>query len=754
MTMLIASPVAVQPVAFKAVFKIFAGIVLIVAGVLLAPYTGGLSLQLIGIGVGLVVQGIIQAIRGNQSGQRPDVAKVNIRVAEPLRWIASGRNRVGGAVLFGEFDTVGNLWYLVVHGDSILTSTIQYYLDDMPVTLDGSGRVLTKDFRLTTKKEPASTDGAGDPYVQIWTTTYTEANPTPPAISALATAFPGVWTANHKLVGTTYSVIKMTALKAEDRGKIYKWRGPLGLGEPSIGLVGIWSNHFDPRDAGQVGGNRSTYLPSRNAVLAWAWFRTHRYGRNKPHNSINWGKVAEQATICDQVVTGIDGTHVRYRCDINIPEDQTRIDAEQQILVTMDAQLVFDNDGKCWPRVGYYVAPTLALTRNRDIVAMESIEAQDGESETQGVIIRYTDPDAKYIIQPAAAWYNPLYYTEGEAATFLTLDVPAIQNHNQAMRIAKAIGMRSQPQYKLAPTTSLRGLKARQERIINLQYDNIFAGDHEICSQVQVDPVGVFCGFQLVPVNANRWDLETGEERTKAGTGGGYNYGDPDLPTGVTVYNGTNRLEATFTPPTRADVTYEFQYIPTADIASGNWANMNVSMVSGFAYSGAVALNIQYTVRFRAFSAAGRVSVWSTYSAVNADPMGADLANSVINSWIVEVAAGTPIISITSGGSLTIANHTRRYADGHADLAVTGITAFATGLSPGAAREIAYDDDDRLGGAVTYNFYADSNDAHATAAHPGRHYVGYFIVPASGTSGGGGGGIRGGGGGIGGTQIP
>lgn len=742
MNKLIASPVAVQPVAYKAVFKIFAGIVLIVAGVLLTPIIGPLALNLIAIGVSLVVQGVIQAIRGGGSGTKNDIAKVNVRIAEPIRWIASGRNRLGGAVLFAEFDGSGNLWYLVVHSDSILTSNIGYLLDDIAVTVDGSGRVLTKDFRLNSKKEPVTADGAGDPYVQVWTTTYTESNPTPPAVTALAAAFPAQWTSDHKLIGTTYSVVKMTALKAEDRGKIYKWRGPLGLGEPSVALIGIWSNAFDPRDDDQVSGDRSTYLSTRNSVLAWAWFRTHRYGRNKSQDSINWDRVAEQAAICDETVTGIEGDHVRYQCDVTIPEDRTRIDAEQEILMTADAQLVFDNDGKCWPRVGKYETPSLVLTRNRDIVAMESIEAQDGESETQGVIVRYTDPDVKYIVQPSAAWYNPLYYNEGEAATFLTVDIPAIQDHNQAMRIAKAIGMRSQPAYKLAPTTGLRGLKARQERFVNLLYDNTFAGDHEIASQVQVDPVGVFCGFQLVPVDADRWDLLPGEERTKGGLGGFYDYGDPDLPTGVDIYYANGRIEAVFDAPTRDDITYEFEYIPTADIATNNWADMTVKMVNLFAYSGSTTPNTEYTVRYRAISISGRVSDWSTPESVNALPNNGDLQQTVFSSFIVEAMGGVPVVSIAADGTLTIDNHTRRYSDGHADVAVTGAT-ISTGLAAGIFRAIGYDDPTRVGGAVTYNLYAVTQDAQASPANPGRHFVGYFVVPSTGTSDGDGGGFGG-----------
>lgn len=560
----------------------------------------------------------LNALLGGKQNTTMDAGKVNVRIAEPTRWLNAGQFRQGGGVLFAEFDASGNLWYLTVQSDSILTNAVSYYLDETLVTLDGSGNVLSKDFRLVgKKKEPAETDGAGTGYVQIWTTTYSETDPVPARIAALDGAFPSKWTSDHKLVGTTFSVVKMSALAIEDRYKLYRWRGPLGLGEPAISIVGDWSNVFDPRDGSQTNGMPTTYEFRRNPTLLWAWFRTHRYGRNKARSSVNWSRIAEQAAICDQIVTGIDGDHVRYQCDIGIPDNKERVVAEQEILMSMDAQLVFDEDGKCWPRAGQYVAPTLSLTRNRDIVAMESVEAQNGESETQGVIVRYVDPGANYTTQPSAPWYNPLYYVDGLSNTFLTVDILACQDHNQAMRLAKAIGMRSQPPHKILPTVGLRGLKARHERIINLNYDNIFAGDYEIVTPVEVDPVGIFCGFGLVPIDANRWTLLSGEEKPKPVTTEYEGVPLPALPIGVTLTYTNSRIEATFTAPTRDDVSYEFQYIKTADLASDNWLNMTVQMENNLAYSATVAQATDYSVRWRSITASGRVSAWSTNVSVN-----------------------------------------------------------------------------------------------------------------------------------------
>ena len=729
----------------SAVTKIFAGIALIVAGVLLAPYIGPVAAaQLIGIGVSLVLQGVIQVIRGSP-GSNNEISKVNVRIAEPIRWLHAGRARAGGAVLFAEFDSAGNLWYLVVHSDSMLIGTPSYVFDEIPVTVDGSGNVLTKDFRLNGKDyDPVETDGGGQSFIQIFTTTYTASNPTPPAISALAAAFPTKWTSDHKLVGTTYSVVKMKALKIEDRFKLYKWRGSIGMGEPSISVIGNWSEMYDPRDVAQDVDDPTTWAFTKNTELIWAWFRMHRYGRNKPASEINWDEVATQADICEENVVGITGTHERYECGLAMPEDRTRTECEQDILLTADAQLLFDEEGKAYARVGYYEVPTLALYRNRDIIAMESIEATNGESETQGVIVRYTEPDANYITQPSAPWYNPLYYVEGTAANFLTVDIIGCNNHNQAMRLAKAIGMRSAPEHRLAPTVGLRGLKAKEERLISLQYDNTFSGDYEITTPVEVDEVGFICSFGITPTDADQWTLLSGEEKPKPVIDNIDAAPAPTNATGVSVSYINGRIEATFTPDIRADVGYQFQTIPVADYvgdATDVWRGMTVIDEDGEAYSEPVTLTGDYYVRHRAVSASGRVSAWSANISVTGTSIITDtVSQDIANSYIVEVSDGTAIISISDTGTLTIDNHTRRYPDGIPDVSVTGNGGVATGLSSGDTRSIAYDDPTRVGGAVTYSLHVNNSDARVSVVNPYRHYVGFFTVPAGGTVPGGGGG--------------
>lgn len=545
-----------------------------------------------------------------------EASRVNVRVPEAERWWHAGISRSGGAVVFGEFDSSGAFWYIVVHGDSELMGVEKLYFDDREIELDSNGNVITDEFCLAWHYEPYEGQGERFSFFRVLTTTFKPNDPVPPAIAAFKSAFPQ-WTNEHKLAGTTFSVVRIGTLPIEHRHKIYRWRGPFGLGEPALSIAGRWDRCFDPRDPAQNINNEMTWKFSRNPALIWARFRTHPYGRNKPMSSINWDKVAEQANICDQIVVGVQGSQPRYQCGISVPEGKERAMAEAEILLSADAMIMHDGQGKAYPKVGYYEAPTLTLTRSRDIMAMASREATDGEMETDGVIVRYIDPAFGYQPQPSAPWINPIYYKEGTTPRYLTVDVLACQNHNQAMRLAKAIGLRSQSSHRLAPTVGLRGLRARQERIIDLQYDESFAGDYEIATPVEVDENGIFTSFGCVPVDPNRWTLLPGEEQSKPVMADPLpGAGDPVPPTGVVVYaapvsgsgGASVRIEATFNASLREDHRFEFQYQLQSET---EWRPMVVRMEDQLTYSDTVPNGQTHKVRWRTVASSGRVSAWN-----------------------------------------------------------------------------------------------------------------------------------------------
>ena len=126
-------------------------------------------------------------------------------------------------------------------------------------------------------------------------------------------------------------------------------------------------------------------------------------------------------------------------------------------------------------------------------------------------------------------------------------------------------------------------------------------------------------------------------------------------------------------------------------------------------------------------------------TAIVYDPTKAPLVQAVgaVDASVLQSAISTsfPIeltINAADSGAITISSHTRRYTDGHADVAVAGAT-IDSDAAAGDFRAIGYDDEARAGGAVTYQLFANDLDARVSPSHPGRHYVGYAFIPTAGS---------------------
>jgi hypothetical protein len=86
--------------------------------------------------------------------------------------------------------------------------------------------------------------------------------------------------------------------------------------------------------------------------------------------------------------------------------------------------------------------------------------------------------------------------------------------------------------------------------------------------------------------------------------------------------------------------------------------------------------------------------------------------------------------------TITVANHTRRYADG-TSVSVTGGSIDL--LQQGKTYYVVYDQSSRLGGTVTYQALGPVEDVpttyidagQATAAHPDRHLCGNVLTPTT-----------------------
>lgn len=617
-------------------------------GAFLATPIGGL---LLAAGLQLLGSFVAGAFNGNQQQTPQDSSRVNVRIESATRWIAAGVTvRQGGAVIFGEYDDTGAFWYVLAVADSELVSTTALMFDDVQLGVDVDNFVITNEFCLNEEKAIYTGTGNRVPYYQVWRVTFTPTNPVPPMPADFLAKFPS-WTSAHKMAGVSMLVVRIAAIDIENRHKLFRWRGPFGLGEPSASIIGGFSRVYDPRNPAHSIDNPASWTATSNPALIWAWFRTHPQGFKAPMTGINWERIADEADKCDVLITDRYGDVApRYECNIAIPDNKQRSVAESEILATCDGALFFDEIGRAYIEVGAWREPAIGFTKARDIMAMSSREAADGESETDGVVVTYIEPAFGYIRQPASAWVNPNYFQLGVEPNYMQVEILGCQNHRQAVTLAKAIGQRSQAMQRLAPVVGLRGLLARRERIVSIDYDEEFSGNYEIVAPVELDEAGFSSALSLVPVDQYRWTLLPGEEGARptatVDAGGG---NDLAYPSNLGVYAafvpGTSgsivRLEAVFDPPARVDNFYQFDARKVGDVA---WIPFTVVMDELVAYSGIVEIDETYEVRYRTVSTSGVASAFiDPYLLVvaEADPTA---PGSVTD---VEAFAGMGIVDLT-----------------------------------------------------------------------------------------------------------
>lgn len=592
-------------------------------------------------------------------------ARVNTRLNDAPRWQLAGKVIAGGELgIFGEHDSDGNFWFIVAHGDAELCSTPTYILDGIEVEVATSvsayteiGDVITDVFCLNGDGDLYEGSGNRLPTFRVWTTSPTAASPYGTLPALFLAQFPLI-PADFLLSGVCYTVVRCRWPNLKHYSTTYRWRGGFGLGEPSLAIVANFNRMYDPRNVAHDIDDPTTWTAGDgNPAILWAWFRTAPYGRARPMSEINWDRVAEEADKCDQIVFDRSGNPIpRYRCGVSFPDNKPRHECEAEILLTFDGFVAYDDEGKAYPVAGVYEAPTLSFTAERDILSAQTQIIDDGETALDGVIVNYTSPLHGYTKQSAAPWVNTLYYDGSAEPNYQSIDILGCQDHNQAVRLAKSIGLRSVALKKAALQTGVKGILANGQRTIDLAYDANFAGDFEIVSPVEEDPSGLACSFAVVPMQTDRFDLGVGEEGEPPQQAPVLDI-DRDLAvaTGVVISavsiavssGSAVRLEAEFDEPTKADRFYRFRYAKTGETV---YQYFTVDMDFLIAYSAITEDGQAYDVSWQTVTAGGRATEWSTPYTITAtaDPT----APPALVVFSAADGVGQSVVSFTTANSV------------------------------------------------------------------------------------------------------
>lgn len=196
-------------------------------GVATAIYSGATFLVTAAISAGLSYA--VSLFAPKPETPKPSDGITNIAEPTSPRIRHYGYARAGGVIGFIEKASNGRLFKVIVTGSDEVEGIAGIYIDNLAVTLDGSGQVNEW------KERGANADNRLIVKTRLGL-------PTETAYSELISAFPGNWSSDHRGDGVTSALMILNAGKPEDFSKQF----PSGTNTP-ISIVYRSSIIWDPR---------------------------------------------------------------------------------------------------------------------------------------------------------------------------------------------------------------------------------------------------------------------------------------------------------------------------------------------------------------------------------------------------------------------------------------------------------------------------------------------------------------------------
>lgn len=391
-----------------------------------------------------------------------------------------GRDKVGGAVVFYE-TRGGNLYTAVVHGEGPISGFVENWLNDVQGPADMSagsgispwgGNVVVTNFH----------GYAGQ--IASW---------------VLTAAFPGVWTADHRLAGLAYSVVECRHVKAKFFQAVYP------NGAPQHRPVIDGALLFDPRD----GGTRY----SDNPALCIRDYLTYSRGLKVPPSLIDDASFAAFANVCDQpVALAAGGAEPRYRLSLTYKLTREPREVSADLLRSCDAEFYQTTDGKVGIRGGVWTAPTETLTAE-DVLDYTFRTGSGVNAEFNRLNMTFKDPSNDYQPVEISPWND----TAAQAVVGVLhreLDLQMVTSFSQARRLGKIFMAQSNPAFRLVLTIRYSAaLRLWGERMVSVTIPELLLDAQPfMIAAASLSPAAMNGRVELVHLPASAYAWSTAEE--------------------------------------------------------------------------------------------------------------------------------------------------------------------------------------------------------------------------------------------------
>lgn len=269
------------------------------------------------------------------------------------------------------------------------------------------------------------------------------------ADARLIAAFPGEVTAEYDFAGLAYAVIEANDVDAERFQEVYT-QGRHWIYAP---VIRGHNRVYDPRN--------DSFGWTDNAALIFA-HECQLFGK-----AVDWAEVAAEADVCDQIVTNAQGgTQKRWTVNVIFDDGMSWETVRETIATACDGWTYQRPEGGVGLLVGRYAEPTITLT-DRDFLSLGVDDGDRGPDEAGEFVITYVEPSRDYSDAPSGAYVVAAGKPRTEIECF------AIDNHNQAVRIAKSVSRVVYADFTLRGVIKMIGYECIGKRFLRITHAGI-----------------------------------------------------------------------------------------------------------------------------------------------------------------------------------------------------------------------------------------------------------------------------------------
>lgn len=438
---------------------------------------------------------------------KPEDGSYNLKQNVPSLPIVLGRVKKGGDYIFLE-ETNGTAYHITVIAGHRINRVVTHYLHDEAVTLsNGDNGWVTAPAHFAKPYQ-----GTGQWVLILWKAGFNVET----AYSDVVSAFPSIWTNDHRGDGLATIRMSCATVPQEDYLEVY----PNQMPEHSCIVEGALL--YDPRKDSTVSGgsgshranNPNSWEFSDNLALMRLRHLCSPWGGKMSYSRMYLPDWINAANVCDQGILNRNGVaEYRYHGGLWFRASNDQVEVGR-ILDEAGEMVVFERaDGKIGVHAGEFVEPDITLDQNA-IFAIRVDKNKRKSSTVLAVRGRYVNTANNYATEDAAIYGDP-YGEVDETERTKTFDNAAVQSHNHCQRKQKLTYIRANAR-KVSITADYHEAKGcAYRRFIRVHYPSrgLVNAVVEITSTVSLDLRNMRVSFSgiVVPENLYAFDAATEE---------------------------------------------------------------------------------------------------------------------------------------------------------------------------------------------------------------------------------------------------